>query len=351
MRRYLTYLFTLILAVIGFGCQLSSSKNKVATPASQVVRINIRDEPQTLDPRKARHLNSLAIVHMLFDGLTRGSKEGTAELALAESVDISDDLKSYTFHLKEALWTNGDLVVASDFAYSWKKMLSPDFPSDTAFHLYVIKNAKAAKEGKKSIDEVGIRVLDEKTLAVDLENPTPYFLELLGSPAFFAVNQKVDEQNPAWAQDAATYVSNGPFQLATWKHQDQLTVQKNEKYWDAPKVKIAAIKLHMLTEETELKMFEKQELDWAGSPLSTLPVDALQFLKNTNELKTKKGLGTYFIRTNTEFLPLSHPSIRKAFALAINRKAIVDHVTQGNQLPATGFVPLSFGLQKAALFP
>ncbi len=347
--RYCFQFFALILAVIGFGCQPSSPKNKQESP-SQVVHINIRDEPQTLDPRKARHLNSLAIVHMLFDGLTRASKEGKAELALAHKVDVSADLKQYTFHLKEALWTNGDLVKASDFAYAWKKMLSPDFPSDTVFLLYVIKNAKAAKEGKVSLDEVGICAVDEKTLVVDLENPTPYFLELVGSAAFFPVNQKIDQENPAWAQEASTYVGNGPFQLVSWKHQDQLVVEKNAKYWDAASVKLATLKLQMLNEETELKMFEKQQLDWAGSPLSTLPLDALKSLKQGDLLHAQRGLGTYFVRTNTEKAPFNHPLIRRAFALALDRQAIVEHVTQGNQIPATGLVPLCFGLQKEPYF-
>src|SRR5262249_39665167 len=102
--------------------------------------------------------------------------------------------------------------------------------------------------------------------------------------------------------------------------------------------------------ETELKCFEKKELDWAGSPLSTLPVDALKSLKQENKLNTKELLGTYFFRVNTESAPFNHPSMRKAFALAIDRTAIVNHVTQGNQIPATGLVPLSLRLQSQAYF-
>jgi oligopeptide transport system substrate-binding protein len=240
--------------------------------------------------------------------------------------------------------------LASDFAYAWKKMLSPDFPSDTSFHLYVIKNGKAAKEGKMSMELIGVKVLDEKTIEVELENPTPYFLDLIAFPAFFPVNQRVDEKNPSWPQNSATYVGNGPFQLIEWKHQDRLTLVKNNQYWDAPVVKIAALELLMLQEETELKCFEKDELDWAGSPLSTLPVDALDSLRAENKLNTKELLGTYFFRVNTETVPFSHPSMRKAFAIAMNRRAIVDHVTQGNQIPATGLVPISLKLQKQPYF-
>jgi oligopeptide transport system substrate-binding protein len=348
MSRFFIYLFNVILLVVGFSCNSSSQKTQVG--ASQILRINIQEEPGNLDPRKARSLSGQTLVRMLFDGLTRVNKEEKNELALAEEVTVSADLKTYTFRLKECAWSNGNPVLASDFAYAWKKMLSPDFPSDTASHLYVIKNGKAAKEGKVGLEQVGIKVLNEKTLEVELENPTPYFLELVSFPGFFPVNQKVDENNPSWAQNAATYVSNGPFRVAQWKHQDHFTLVKNDQYWDAKAVKLSSLELQMLQEETELKCFEKQQLDWAGSPLSTLPVDALKFLKEENKLHVKELLGTYFFRVNTQTGPLSHPSLRKAFALALNRQALVDHVTQGDQIPATGLLPLSFHVQKQPYF-
>lgn len=338
------YLTILILAVLGVACQPSSQV------APQELRVNIRDEPQTLDPRKARLLGNVALLRLLFDGLTRINKEGKVDLALAESVKTSPDLKQYTFRLRSAFWSNGVPVLASDFVYAWKKVLSPQFPSDMAFLLYGIKNAKAAKEGKVSVDAIGVRAPDVKTLVVELENPLPYFLELLGSPVFFPVCQKADEQNPNWAQNASSYVSNGPFRLTSWRHHDQLELKKNKSYWDASNVKLTSLKFPMVAEEAELMMFEKQELDWAGSPLSALSVNALKSLKENSPLKTQTALDTYFIRTNTEFTPFKHSAIRKAFALAINRKAIVEHVTQGYQEPATGLVPPSFGLQKEPYF-
>ncbi len=347
MRR--TLIYAIILAAFGFGCQSSSKKSQLEQP-SQVIRISIGDEPQTLDPRKARDLNCATILRMLFEGLTRVNSQEKAELALADSVEISTDLKTYTFHLRPSVWSNGDKLTASDFAYAWKKALSPNFPSDTAFHLYVIKNAKAAKDGTVSLDEVGVKAIDDHTLKVELENPTPYFLELAAFPAFFPVNRHVDEKNPSWPQNASTFVGNGPFQLTEWKHTDRMSVKKNPSYWDAGKVKLDSLVMHMVKGETELKMFEKKELDWAGSPLSTLPVDSLETLKASDLLKSKELLGTYFIRTNVERAPFNHPLMRKAFALAINRKAIIDHVTQGNQIPATGLVPISLGLQKEPYF-
>jgi oligopeptide transport system substrate-binding protein len=347
MFRTLT--LSLILLAIGFSCQ-SPSKQPRAESVSQSLKINIHEEPQTLDPRKARSLSDQTLARMLFEGLTRVNKEETAEFALAKEMNVSPDLKTYTFRLKETSWSNGNPVLVSDFSYAWKKLLSPDFPSDLASHLYVIKNAKAAKEGKVSLDEIGVKVLDAKTLQVELENPLPYFLNLLAMPAFFPVNETVDKNMPSWPQNAATYIGNGPFRLVDWKHQDHLTLIKNDLYWDAKTVKLGSLELQMLQEETELKCFEKQELDWAGSPISTLPVDALKFLKEQNRLNVKDFMGTYFFRVNTQAGPLSHPSMRKALALAVNRQAIVDHVTRGSQIPATGLIPLSFNLQKQPYF-
>ena len=347
MRGHLVYL-SVILSLLAFGCQSPSSK--IVKQSERTVKINIVDEPQTLDPRRARDLKCQTISRMLFEGLVRMDQNEKTELALAESVDISSDLKVYTFHLKDSVWSNGDLVTASDFVYAWKKMLSADFPSDTAFHLYPIKNAKAIKEGKIDADAFGAVAVDAKTLTIELDQPTPYFLDLLAIPAFFPVNKKVDENTPSWSQNAATYVCNGPFQLSDWKHQDHLLMTKNSNYWDAPSVKLTSIELQMVQEETELKMFEKGELDWAGSPLGTLPVDALKSLRSGSALKSKEMLGTYFIRVNTQKGALKHASVRKALALAINRQAIVEHVTQGNQIPATGLVPTCLNLQKEPYF-
>lgn len=341
MDRCLIYL-CMILSLIGFGCQSSSSKN--LAKSQRTIKINIGSEPQTLDPRRARDLNCQTISRMLFEGLVRMDQNEKIELALAEGVTISPDHKTYTFHLKESNWSNGDPVTAFDFVYAWKRMLSADFPCDTAFHLYVIKNAK------ENLEELGARAVDNKTLVIELENPTPYFLDLLAIPAFFPINQQVDEKNPSWSQNAATYVCNGPFHLSEWKHQDHLLMTKNSKYWDAASVKINSIELQMVQEETELKMFEKGELDWAGSPMGTLPIDAIKSLRSGSHLKSKEMLGTYFIRVNTERAAFKHSSMRKAFALAINRQAIVEHVTQGNQTPATGLVPTCLNIQQEPYF-
>ncbi len=316
---------------------------------TQHLKINIGAEPYSLDPRCARDLQSQTIAKMFFEGLVRINPMDKPELALAEKVDISEEGKTYTFTLRKATWSDGGPVTADDFVYAWRQVLSPDFPSDQAFQLYAVKNAKAAKSGALPLEEVGVSARDGK-LIVELENPTPYFLELLAMPVFFPVNAKLDQEDPQWAQNGDNYISNGPFALEEWRHSDAIVVKKNPGYWDAGHVKLGKIELVMVSEETEFKMYERKELDWAGSPLSILPLGALPTLKEKKSLNQKPFLATYFFRLNTEKAPFNDLRVRRAFALALNRQEIVEHVTQGGQLPATGLVPSSMGLQNQPYF-
>lgn len=336
----------LLLVILAVSCQSgSSSKTK------QQVRLNIQSEPQSLDPRKARDLSAVTMMHMLFEGLTRVGKDGTIEPAMAESIEVSQDGLQYIFHLREAFWTNKEPVTSYDFAESWRKILDPAFPSDLAYQLYVIKGAKEAKKGELGIDQVGIQTPDPRTLVVELNQSTPYFLELLSFSAFFPIPQQTALQNPHWAEDQETYVSNGPFSLLKWKHADKIQVSRNPQYWDAQDVRLKRIDLLMLQPETELRMFSEGSIDWAGSPLSNLPVDAFKQLKQSRALKAQPFSGTYFLRVNTlDASPLSDPTFRRALALAIDRKKIAEHILQGGQLPAQALVPPAMGLTTNGYF-
>lgn len=338
------YFTGLVLAMTAFfaGC------SKDATTTSQALRVNIASEPATLDPRRARDLNEVTLCRMLFEGLTRTSKEGMTEPALAETIEVSDDGLQYIFHLRKAVWSNGDPVTSYDFADSWKAILSPSFPSDIAYQLYLIQNGQKVKAGEKGLETLGIETPDSETLIVRLELPAPYFLNLCSMNAYFPVPKAaIDKQ---WAMDPKTFVGNGPFVLKSWSHADQITVVKNEQYWESVAVRLQEIDLVMVTSDTEIRMFEEKKLDWAGSPLSTIPVDALKHLKEIDQLKVSALSGTHFLRVNTEETisgkknPLFHGGCRKALAMAIDRKGITDHILQGGQTPALSLVPKEMGL-------
>ncbi|CAM0116720.1 peptide ABC transporter substrate-binding protein [Rhabdochlamydiaceae symbiont of Dictyostelium giganteum] len=331
--RILTKLCNMILIAIAFS--------SCSSPNNECIRINIGGDPATLDPRMARDLQSMTLVKFFFDGLTRINKEGKPELSLAEKVDISLDGLTYTFHLRDALWNTGEKVTAHHFAYAWSTVLGSHFPSDQAFQLYPIKNAKECKEGKVSFEEVGVKVIDDQTLEVRLIHPTPYFLELTALPVYFPLLKTVDEKHPHWSVDTQFFMYNGPFLMKEWKHHDCLSVVANPEYWDAKNVHLKKIDLVMVSEEAELSLYERKELDWAGSPLSTLPVGSLEMLKKQGKIHVKPMLGTYFFRINTEDPFLQNPLVRRALALCVKREEIIEHVTQGYQLPAFSLIPPS----------
>jgi oligopeptide transport system substrate-binding protein len=344
-----------MMIVMSFAaCSKGQPKPKIEesaqVAASQKLKINIGDEPSSLDPARARDLRSITLVKMLFEGLTRVNKGDQIEMAVADRVDISEDKRIYTFTLREVKWTSGEAVTAEDFVYAWKRALDPNTPADNAFQLYAIKNAKEIKSGKVGVEELGAKVLDEKTLQVELEQPTPYFLELASYPVYFPIKAQVDRENPQWANAPATFVSNGPFSLTEWKHEDCIIVKKSPTYWDNGAVHLEEISMYMLQSATELSMFENHEIDWAGSPLSVLPMDALGKLKAENLLQKKPVLGTYFLRMNTENAFLKSANIRKALSASISREELVEHALLGSQVAATGYVPEIFGLRTKSYF-
>lgn len=318
--------------------------------------MNIRLEPMTLDPRMARDSNALTLCRMLFEGLTRISKEGNPELAIAESVDVSSDGLEYTFHLRSTVWSNGDAVTSYDFAESWKQILDPSFPTDIAYQLYVIKNGKKVKQGENSPETLGIETPDPLTLIVRLEGPIPYFLEVCSMAPFFPVPKAVVAKDSQWVLRADTFVGNGPFMLKKWQHTDEIQTKKNPLYWDAKNVSLEEVSFVMVSSDTEMQMFEDHQLDFAGGLLSALPMDAVEHLRESNQLKKSLISGTRFLRINTseKFAGssniLSFVECRKALCAAIDRDAISKHLLHEIKPPAHRYVPPEMGLSAPARF-
>src|SRR5690625_2333246 len=311
----------------------------------QVLNINIKTEPPSLHPGTSSDTTSSAVLDQVFEGLTRVNQEGEPEPAMAEDIDVSDDGLTYTFKIREdANWTNGDPVTAEDFEYAWKWVLDPESAdTDYAYQLYPIKGAEDAKENGGSLDDVGITVEDDKTLIVELEQPTDYFLELTAFHTFYPLNKNVVEGNDNWALDASEdYVTNGPFKLASWEHKDQIVIEKNEDYWDTETVKLETINMHMINDEaTALQMFENGDLDWVGDPVDAVPLAAIPTMKESGDLHISDRAGVYYYTLNNDEEVFSNKNIRKAFALSVNRQGIVENVTKGEEKPAMALVPPS----------
>ncbi|MCI5051771.1 MAG: peptide ABC transporter substrate-binding protein [Simkaniaceae bacterium] len=332
----LTYLLALSLFL--FSC---SKDERLHFTEKHQLNLNYPNEPETLDPRKGAAYVSSSMHFFLYEGLTRMTPERTATPAVAERIDISDDHLTYTFHLRDCSWSNGSPITARDFRETWLDMLSPRFPCPNAHLLYSIKNAKKAKHGEAALEEVGIYVKDRKTLVVELEMPTPYFLELVAFCVFSPVHQEIIRTNPNWADELGPdLVGNGPYIISKWKHGAEILLEKNPYYWDQENIRLEKIHFSFINSpSTALQMFEKGQLDMLGGPFTGIPEDSIPMLKESGQIETHPFTASTATFFNVSKFPFNNKNIRKAFAYAINRKDIVENITQLDETPATDTVP------------
>lgn len=312
-----------------------------ATPASESDYLvwNIAVDPQTWDPT----LNSAAdgghIIQNMFEGLTRETKEGI-EPAAAESWEITNDGKTYTFKLREGMkWSDGQPLTAKDFEYAWKRACDPKVASDYSFLVtnYLV-NGEKAFAGEVSLDEIGVKALDDTTLEVNLNFPVPYFLSLTSFYTYMPVRQDIVEANgEGWEKKAETCISNGPFKMTEYKTGDHITMVKNENYWDAQRVKLAGVKGLMINEgTTALNGYENGEIQILdGITIEQIP----RLQKEDPNFKIYPQIGTYYVNFNNDDTVFKDVNVRKAFSIAIDRTQFVQQVTKGGQIPATGFIP------------
>ncbi|MFZ5627331.1 MAG: peptide ABC transporter substrate-binding protein [Bacillota bacterium] len=314
---------------------------EVQMAKEQVIKYNLGADPETLDPAKATGAPEMTVLNALFEGLTRYDKDGKIAPGMAEKWEISEDGTKYTFHLRDAKWSNGDPVTAKDFEYAWLRALDPKTASDYAYQLYYLKNGEEYNSGKITDPaQVGVKAIDDKTLEVTLKAPAPQFLGLTAFSTLYPVNKKAVEANPeAWFKNPETLISNGPFKLKKWAAKQQIEVEKNPSYWDADTVKLSQVVFTLVeSADTELTMFKTGQIDIGNNP----PTQELDNLKKDGSLKIGPQLTTYFYRFNVTRKPLDNPKVRKALALAIDREAIVKNVTKAGQTPADAFVPFGF---------
>jgi len=335
------FLFSILLILISgsllAGC-LTAQKS-----AKNVLRYSAGAEPQTLDPRKSTGLPEANIEAQIFEGLTTIGPNGQPLPAVAEHWTTSADGLHYKFFLrKNARWSNGDPVTAKDFEYAWKSALNPRLASEYAYQLYYLKNGEAYNKGLVDETQVGAKAIDAHTLEVNLEQPTAYFLSLLAFHTYYPVHLQTVQSNDLWATEPKTLIGNGPFKITNWIHNSKIEFTRNDFYWDIDKVKMKGLEF-ILTESStaELAMFENRQVDVGEN----IPVSEYPRLLNTGVLKINPFLGTYFFCFNTTKPPLDNPKVRKALSLAINREALIQHVTKGAQKPALAWVP--YGLADA----
>jgi oligopeptide transport system substrate-binding protein len=309
-----------------------------------VLKISLPNDIRSLDPAFAFEKNSSHVVNMVFEGLMRRGVDDIPHLAIAESVDISRDQVHYVFHLRDCNWSDGVPITAYDFEFSWKRSLDPSSKpiTEVPYYFYPIKNAKDCLTGQVSVDKVCVHAIDAKTLVVELEYPSPYFLDIVSLPYFYPNPRHFMENDPNWGNDEKI-ICNGPFKLKCWKRGNRIEVVKNPDYWDQENVHLDGIyAIIMENPNTALLMYEKGELDWIGDPFIRLSYDVSSQVLNME----KESAQAYWFFVNTEKYPLNNEKLRKALSYSINRQLIVNSIFHNSGEPAMSLLspPLRLGI-------
>ena len=281
------------------------------------------------------------IASALFEGLTTFDQTGTPVPGVAESWEISPDGRVYTFRIRgDAKWSDGRSVTADDFVRAWQRTLAPETASEYAYQLHYIHNGKAFNEGEvKDFSEVGVRALDERTLEVTLDNPTPFFLDLCAFVTLMPTPVDVVEaKGDEWVKPR-NIVSNGAYVLESWRVNDRMRLEKNPHYWNRDNVAMESVDvLPIKNANTAFNFYASGQADLMMDK-GLAPPSILGELRKRKDFHAAPFLGTYFLRFNVTREPFDDPRVRKAFSLVIDKQLIVDKITQAGEVPAGSLVP------------
>ena len=307
----------------------------------QVLHWGNSAEPQSLDPHRGEGVPGSNIQRDLFEGLINEAADGEIVPGAAEAWAISADGKTYTFTLRRASrWSNGEPVVADDFVYGLRRSLDPATLSRYTFILNPILHAREIAAGQRPVTDLGVRALDQYTLEIQLENPTPYFLGLLTHSASYPVHRASIEAHGDQHTRPGNLVSNGAYQLDDWVVQSHVKLVRNRYYWDNGATVIDEVWYHGTEDKSaELRRYRANELDISSNSLAKRQLPWIR--ENLgDELVIAPYLGSYYYGFNVTRPPFKdNPALRRALALAINRDIITGQVTGAGEIPSFGWVP------------
>ncbi|KIV73595.1 Oligopeptide ABC transporter, periplasmic oligopeptide-binding protein OppA [Bacillus mycoides] len=317
-------------------------KSDIKYAAKQVLNRTENQEIPTMDTSKSTDTLGAQILGNTMEGLYRLDKDNKPIPAAAESSTKSEDGKKYTFKLrKDAKWSNGEPVTAKDFVYGWQRLLDKNTAAEYAFIAYYIKNAEAINKGEKPGTELGAKAVDDYTLEVELEKPVPYFLNLLAFPSYYPLNEKfVKEKGEKFGLEADTTLYNGPFVMASWKHEQGWQLKKNDKYWDNKTVKLEEINYSVVKEvATKVNLYDTGSIDF--TLLSGEFVD--KYKSNKDEYGEYSEASTFFLRLNQkrngQDTPLKSKKLREAIALSVDKKGLANVILNNGSKATDQLVP------------
>lgn len=332
--------------IAGLGRRAAAQGTPAAEPfsgelaADQVMRLPTT-EPTTMDPGVSYGDDELNMFFNIFEGLV-GVDQQTGEVVprVAESWEENEDATQFTFKIRSGVtWSDGTPLNANDFEYSWKRVLDPNTVSQYTGAMYPIKNAQAIENGEVDLEELGVKAVDEQTLQVTLEGSTPYFPLLATTWTFSPVPKHViDEKAEQWVE-AENIVSNGPFIMTEWTHDQQIVLEANPNYYgDKPTLTRAEYRIFDDAAAQAYVAYENDELDYCapeGPDLDRVVADP----EASKEVLQFQLSNCYFIVCDTTNKPTDNVDFRRALSKALDRNTLAGTVLTNQYEPAFSLLP------------
>lgn len=342
--RILILSFSIALLPLFSGCGGKKTLVEKGNQEQILHKGNIA-EPEDLDPHLVQGLPEYRILLALFEGLVNPDPVDLHPVpGVAKSWDISEDGRTYTFHLRDdAKWSNGDPVTAEDFVFSFQRILTRNLGAPYADRFYALIGGEDYHKGViDDFSKVGVKAIDDHTLQLQLQKPLPYFLRMITFMSWFPVHKdtilkhgKIDQRGTGWTR-SGNLVSNGPFKLKDWSIGSELIVDKNPYYWDANNVRLKEIHFHPIEDHnTEERAFRTGRLHVT----ETLPLPKVASYKGSPFLFASPYFSAYTYAFDVNKSPTNDVRVRHAMSLALDRKAIVENVTKRGEDPAFSLVP------------
>jgi len=306
MKKSLALLLTGLIFLISCGTKTQTDGKK---GNGGNITFNVEAEPTSLDPQLLTDIAAFNIDSLAYEALVRLNEKNEIVPAGAESWNISDEGKTWTFKIRQGMkWSNGDTVTANDYLRGVKRALEPETGAEYAFLMYYIEGAEDYNKGNsKDFNKVGVKVKDDYTIEFKLAKPTPYFGKLLVMPVYFPANEKVlTEHKEKYATEAGNSVYNGPYIIKEWIHDNKVVLEKNPDYWDAKNIKADTLTALMTSDyEAATNLFKNKELDF-----TRVSVEKKAEFDGKPELKAFPEGRVYFIGFNQNHPALKNKKVR-----------------------------------------
>ena len=341
MKKVYIFLLTALLGLV-LSCEKAGKPADEQPPheiKKRTSRLLIRgtEEPVSVNPNLSQTPTGIVVNSFLNEGLTKIGKDGMLVPGLAERWEVSSDGKVWTFYLRDNLkWSNGDIITANDFRFSWINVLNPSTKAEYVNFLYIIKGAEEYSRHKGKLADVGIKAVNNKTLEITLTRPAMYFPLLLAHPVFFPVSERFYlGSKEDLGTRPETITSSGPYTLREWNTGNNLVIVKNPYYWDKGSVKPEEIEIKIISDPRKaMNAFNSGEVD-----IVNLEQELYQEYKDDPRLQKYPNGRIFYVSFNVKDKIFENPKIRKAVELSIDKKELTDIVLEGSGQPADRLIP------------